>query len=389
MADGGSRPDRASGWIVLREGKQRRWGGDVRRHHVFTRLAERTGARVVEGGWRPGPLRRAVLGPLGALPGVLANRLPARGPRPRFASSEKLRDALLDAAIALTDPAAVAIYDDPAAQSRALGVALEPGWLDELRRRQRRNAEAFRWLVVPTRSFADLAGLDPERVVVGGNGTDTSRVRPGPWPDVPCVGILSAAAPGRGLELLVNAARIARERVHDLRLRMWLVSTGGATDRYLAEFRGSVAGEPWVEIGGAAYDDLGRAAASATLLCIPHPPNEYMDVALPVKLFDSLAVGRPLVVTPRTETAAIVDRHGVGVVAGGDTPEALAAAMVTLLDDPPLARRLGAAARDVAEREFDWRIVGDRIARAVLAREGEPPPDPVGGPNREDRLSSA
>ena len=370
MTDRGGDPD---GWIVLREGARRRWGGDVRRHHVFTGLADRTGARIVEGGWRPGPLRRAVVGPLGALPGALADRLGrlARrgGARPRLASSEKLRDALLDAAIALTDPAAVAIYDDPVAQSQALGVSLEQDWLAELRRRQRRNTEVFRWLVVPTRSFAELAGLDPDRVVAGGNGTDTSRVRPGPWPDAPCVGIVSAAAPGRGLELLIDAARAARDALPDLHLRMLLVATGSATERYLAGLRAAVAGDPWIEIAGAAYDDLGNATAPASVLCIPHPPNSYMDVALPVKLFDSLAVGRSLVVTPRTETAAVVERHGVGLVAADDTVDALAAAIVELAGDDARARRLGVLAREVAEREYDWRVVGDRIATEVLRRE--------------------
>jgi glycosyltransferase involved in cell wall biosynthesis len=99
-----------------------------------------------------------------------------------------------------------------------------------------------------------------------------------------------------------------------------------------------------------------------------------MDVALPVKLFDSLALGRPLVVTPRTETAAIVARHGVGVVAGGDAVDDLASAIVELAGDDPRARRLGARAREVAEREFDWRVVGDRIAIEVLRREGESVP---------------
>jgi glycosyltransferase involved in cell wall biosynthesis len=199
------------------------------------------------------------------------------------------------------------------------------------------------------------------------------------------VGIFSAAAPGRGLELLVAATRLARRRVPELRLRMWLVSTGAATDAYLGELRASVAGEPWVEIGSAPYDELGRAAASATMLCIPHPPNEYMDVALPVKLFDSLAAGRPLVVTPRTETAAIVAGRSVGAVAADDSEEALAAAIAGLAEDPALARRLGAAAREIAEREFDWRVVGDRIAHEVLTREGLLG---LGGPEAEDRLSS-
>jgi glycosyltransferase involved in cell wall biosynthesis len=111
-----------------------------------------------------------------------------------------------------------------------------------------------------------------------------------------------------------------------------------------------------------------------------------MDVALPVKLFDSLAAGRPLVVTPRTETAAIVAARGVGVVAADDTTEALAAAIAELVGDPARARRLGTVAREVAERDYDWRVVGDRIAAEVLAREGLAG---VGGPNEEDRLSSA
>jgi glycosyltransferase involved in cell wall biosynthesis len=358
------------GWVVIREGPQRRWGGDVRRHHVFARLAERTGARVVEDGWFPVLLRRAVRGRLGALPGFLVYRLPQRGPRPRFAASEKLRDRLLDAAIAVTDPTVVAVYDDPVAQSRALGVRLDEAWLAELARRQRRNVETFRWLVVPTRSFAELIGLDPDRVIVGGNGADTRLVRPGPFPEVPSVGIVSGAAPGRGLELLVEAARLAREAVPDLRLRMWLVPTSDETQRYLDGLRSSVAGDPWVEISSAPYERLGDALAGASALCIPHPPNEYMDAALPVKLFDSLAAGRPVVVTPRTETAAIVERHGVGIVAAGDAAADLADALRRAVEDPALTQRLGARARQVAESEFDWRVAGDRIADAVLAREG-------------------
>ncbi|MGZ3631068.1 MAG: glycosyltransferase [Candidatus Limnocylindrales bacterium] len=265
---------------------------------------------------------------------------------------------------------AVAIYDDVTAQTKALGLPVDPAWLAELAHRQRRNVATFRWLVAPTRSFAELAGLEPARLVVGGNGTDTSLVTPGPWPDEPALGIVSAAAPGRGLELLVRATRLAREQFPELRLRMWLVAMSEETEGYLAELCASVAGEPWVEIGTAPYEGLGAALATATALCIAHPANEYMDVALPVKLFDSLAAGRPLIVTPRRETAAIVERFGVGLVAGGDAAEDFAGAIVTLLKDPARARALGTRARDVAEREFDWRVVGERIAQEVLRREG-------------------
>jgi glycosyltransferase involved in cell wall biosynthesis len=357
-------------WVVIREGQHQRWGGELRRRHIFAQLAERTQATIVETGWYPTLLRRAARGPLlGSLPGPLLYRLPHRGRKPRFAASEKLRDRLLDAAIAVTDPAVVAVYDDPVAQASALGVPQDRGWLAELAARQRRNIDTFRWLVAPTRTFAELAGLDLDRTIVGGNGTDVHRIAVGPWPDRASVGIVSGAAPGRGLELLVEAVSAARAAIPDLILRMWLVPTSEGSDDYLSGLRLSVAGQPWVEISTVPYDRLGETLATAAVLCIPHPPNDYMDAALPVKLFDSLAAGRPLVVTPRTETAAIVRDRGVGRVASGDRAEDLAASIVELLSDETALRLLGQRARDVAEREFDWRIVGDRIAAAVLERE--------------------
>ncbi len=94
-----------------------------------------------------------------------------------------------------------------------------------------------------------------------------------------------------------------------------------------------------------------------------------MDVALPVKLLDSMAAGRPLVVTPRIETAAIVERTGSGIVTGGDAPADLADGFYRLLRDEKLAHRLGAAAREAAVHEYDWRVVGNRIADEVLRRE--------------------
>ncbi|TAL08478.1 MAG: glycosyltransferase [Chloroflexota bacterium] len=359
------------GWIVIREGRNQRWGGELRRRQIFSRLAERTDARVIESGWYPNLIRRAAFGDRFALvPGPLLRFLPGPQPRPRFAASEKLRDRLLDAAIAVTDPAVVAVYDDPVAQSHALGVNRDPAWLAEVAARQRRNVEAFRWQVVPTRSFAELANLDLDRVIVGGNGTDVQRIRVGPWPDRPVVGLVSGAAPGRGIETLVDAVAAARIDVPEIELWMWLIATGDDSARYLDGLRSEHRDHPWVHIGDAAHGELGEALAHASILCIPHPPNDYMDVALPVKLFDSLAAGRPILVTPRTETAAIVRGLDVGVVSDGDRPDDLAEAIVELIGDPDRMYALGARARLAAEERFDWRIVGDRIADAVLSREG-------------------
>jgi glycosyltransferase involved in cell wall biosynthesis len=211
-----------------------------------------------------------------------------------------------------------------------------------------------------------MAGLDVDRRVIVSNGTDPRHVTAAPFPDRPAIGVVSGAAPGRGIETLVHAARLVRRDVPDLRLHLWLSAPTDAARAYVAELA-ETAAEPWIEIAPAPYETLGDALALATVLCVPHPPGEYLDAALPVKLFDSMAAGRPLVVTPRRETALVVERTGAGTVARGDRPEDLAEAIAAYLADPDFARRTGAAARSTAEREFDWRILGDRLAERVLA----------------------
>jgi glycosyltransferase involved in cell wall biosynthesis len=351
------------GWVVLREGAQARWGGERRRQHLFDGLVARTGARVIDGMW-PNAVRR------GARPGgrlaLLRRLLPLR---PRLCSVELLRPPSLAVARELTIPAAVAIYDDPVAHAEALGIPLPPERAEELRARRQENLDTFHWQVVPTASFGALAGLDPDRIIVAGNGTDTTEIRVEPWPDQPAVSMISGAAPGRGIELLIEATGLCREALPELRLLLWLVATGEASERYLGELRAAQAARPWVEFATAEPGELSAALGRASVLCVPHPPGAYWDVALPVKVLDSMAAGRPLLVTPRTETVAIVEGHGSGIVAT-DTAEGLADGMRRLLTDEALSRRLGAAGRRAAEGTYDWRVMGVRLASELLRREG-------------------
>jgi glycosyltransferase involved in cell wall biosynthesis len=155
-----------------------------------------------------------------------------------------------------------------------------------------------------------------------------------------------------------------------MRLLLWLVSTGAESEAYLEMLHRRHVRDRWIEIDGVDYGDLSTALRQATCLVIPNPPQIYHDVGLPVKLFDSMAAGRPLVVTPRRETRALVERHGAGLVTAGDHPDDLAQSLRALLTDEPLARRLGAAARLAAEQNYHWPIVGDRLATVILEREG-------------------
>ena len=349
-------------WLILREGDRRRWGGDLRRHYLFDGLAERTHGRVVED-------RR----PAGFAP-TLRELRPRRWQvwrkAPLVATTEILTDKQFAPIARLGVPAVVDIHDDTILQNDALGISTSLEDEVAIRAKDALNRDGFRWLVAPSAPFAALAGLDPARTIVAPNGTDSAAVRPGRWPDKPAVGFVAGAAPRRGIEELVEAVRIARGTVHDLRLDLVLAATGDHSRAYLERLQASLERDEWITIGPSPYPELGARLSRATVLAIPTPAHPYWDSVSPVKLFDYFAAGRPVMTTPRIETARVVWEADAGSVSNDDSPDAMAAALIDLLASPAEARRRGANARTAAEQDFDWRVIGHRLADEILARIG-------------------
>jgi glycosyltransferase involved in cell wall biosynthesis len=343
-------------WLVLAEHERLRWGGDMRRYYIFRRLETRTSARRVDG-WN-------------AYPAKVALRRPRRHvwTRPaRVATSEFLSQATLEAVLERGVAAVLDFHDDPVRQREALGLTDDTAEIEALRVWRDSNVSAFRWLVAPSASFAAYAGLDPDRVIVAPNGSDTSIVRPGPWPTVPTVGFVSGAAASRGIETLIEAVRRVRAELPTARLVMWLAATGPSGERYLADLRVAIERDPWIEIGDAPYSRIGAQLARATVLVLPTPSHPYWDSVAPVKLFDCLAAGRPIVTTPRAEPARVVDEAGAGIVAAGDGPDDLAVAIAELLTDQAAAYRLGERGRAFVVERHDWSAISDRLAGELLS----------------------
>jgi glycosyltransferase involved in cell wall biosynthesis len=82
-----------------------------------------------------------------------------------------------------------------------------------------------------------------------------------------------------------------------------------------------------------------------------------------VKVLEAMAMQRAVVSTA-SGCAGLGPTHGHNVWVG-DTPEAFAAGIATLLADPERRAQIAQAARDHAIRHFDWRAIGQK-QRALL-----------------------
>jgi glycosyltransferase involved in cell wall biosynthesis len=92
--------------------------------------------------------------------------------------------------------------------------------------------------------------------------------------------------------------------------------------------------------------------ASADIAVVMLRDRPIFHGALPTKMLEAMAAGRPVVLSARGEAARLIEASEAGLVVAPEDPGELAAALATLASDPELRARLGAAGRRAVEREF-------------------------------------
>ena len=78
------------------------------------------------------------------------------------------------------------------------------------------------------------------------------------------------------------------------------------------------------------------------------------DASRPSKIFPVLASGKPLIFCGVGETARMIREANAGIVVPPENPEALADAVLQLVQNPTLACEMGKNAREFVEANFQW-----------------------------------
>jgi glycosyltransferase involved in cell wall biosynthesis len=105
--------------------------------------------------------------------------------------------------------------------------------------------------------------------------------------------------------------------------------------------------------------------------------NPYLDLGraglfFPVKLFEALACGVPVIATDLPMQADFVSTHECGIVIPTEDAAAIARAVATLVDDPAGAAEMGRRGREAIVSEASWRVrskaTSDVIESAIRGR---------------------
>lgn len=209
------------------------------------------------------------------------------------------------------------------------------------------------------------ARLEGRAETIAGSGVDLDVFAPAPEPGGPVTVMLPARLlADKGVAEFVAAARLLRSEGTQARFVVVGEAPSGnplrVPESALAAWRAEGAAEFWGH-----RDDMPRVLAQAHVVALP----SYYREGLPKVLLEAAACARPVVTTDWPGCRDAVVPGETGLLVPPRDAQALAAALRRLIADAAARRRMGRAARALAERAFCARAVARRhleIYRALV-----------------------
>lgn len=226
----------------------------------------------------------------------------------------------------------------------------------------------------PLAACVAARGVAPERVHVVANGVDIERFHPGSGTavrtrldlgDRPVIGFVGGLRPWHGVETLPQVVAALRTRHPDVHA---LVVGDGPLGAELKREIARLGLERHVSLTGAVpHDEVPAYIRAFDLALAPYPAASHAFYFSPLKIYEYLACGVPVVAARLGQIAeAVNDGHTGRLYAAGDLG-ALATLCADLLDDAAARARMGAAAAAVVAERHTWRHNAERVVRLAAS----------------------
>ncbi|MBI2860685.1 MAG: glycosyltransferase family 4 protein [Chloroflexi bacterium] len=158
----------------------------------------------------------------------------------------------------------------------------------------------------------------------------------------------------KGVNYLLEAYNILKRKLPETRLI--IVGPGLRLRRKYQKYVDDNGLRDVAFVGYANYADLPRYYAVADIACFPATNSESFGIVL----LEAMASGKSIVATDIEGYAGVITPGDEGLLVPPRDAATLASSLITLLQDEPLRRRMGAAGRQKA-LQYDWCHVAQRV----------------------------
>jgi glycosyltransferase involved in cell wall biosynthesis len=165
-----------------------------------------------------------------------------------------------------------------------------------------------------------------------------------------------------GLDLLIEVAERLRNRPD---ISILLAGDGAERNRLVQE----VARRQLTNIkllGQLPKSDMPRLWSITSVSLVVLKKLDLFLTVIPSKLFESMAMRRPIIMGVAGESAELLRESGSGFAIEPENVDQLVDAIVRLADSPELCRELGAKGRGHVESHFDRQVLADRFEQVLI-----------------------
>lgn len=222
-------------------------------------------------------------------------------------------------------------------------------------------------------------GIPAHRIELIPNGADLAAFTPGTSPPQgsgpsPAGGgwtVLYSGTHGlvHGMDVIVDAAELLRD---DGRIRFLLVGDGVAKDDLVERARSLSLTN--MEFGSSQQPgELANTIRGANICLATTTGGDFSAGTVPVKVFDYMACGKPVVAAVSGDARDIVEASGAGVVVEPGDARGLADAIRDLVADPGRCSDMGRRGREFVSAEYSRELLAEKmedLLAAVVAAEG-------------------
>ena len=241
-------------------------------------------------------------------------------------------------------------------------------------------AEAERWTlssadaVIAVSSLlarhVESLGVEPARVHVLPNGVNPQLFHPAAGDSQlrsrlglnsgPVIGFVGGLRAWHGVEALPLLLQRLSQRHPDLRLV--IAGDGPLRDTLQSQFEERGLDRHVVITGLLPHEEIPGVIRQFDVAVAPYVAPEHPFYFSPLKLFEYMACGIPVVAPKLGQIAEVVSDGQTGLLYPAGNLEALSAGCERLLDDPQLRSDLGQAGARLVEQRFTW----DRNAASIV-----------------------
>jgi glycosyltransferase involved in cell wall biosynthesis len=164
------------------------------------------------------------------------------------------------------------------------------------------------------------------------------------------------------LETVLEAARLLR---HNPRVA-FLLAGGGAERGRLLALKEELGLENVVMLDQQPKARMPALWAAADVSLVLLKRNDLFRTVIPSKIFESMAMERPIILGVEGEAREIVEAAGCGVPIEPENAAELAAVVTRLAGELVLCRAMAARGREYVTREFDRAALAARFERMLI-----------------------